>query len=94
QPPAPVADAFAAADALHRAGEESVDIQRYKGLGEMNAEQLWESTMNPETRMLHPVAMRDQVEADHLFAVLMGPGVEPRREYIEKHALEVRNLDV
>jgi DNA gyrase subunit B len=50
--------------------------------------------MNPETRTLHPVAMRDEVEADHLFSVLMGPGVEPRREYIEKHALEVRNLDV
>jgi DNA gyrase subunit B len=94
QPPVPAADAFAAADALRRAGEQAVDIQRYKGLGEMNAEQLWESTMNPETRMLHPVAMRDQVEADHLFSVLMGPGVEPRREYIEKHALEVRNLDI
>ncbi len=94
QAPVAAADLFVAADTLRRAGEQAVDIQRYKGLGEMNAEQLWESTMNPETRMLHPVVMRDQVEADHLFSVLMGPGVEPRREYIEKHALEVRNLDI
>jgi DNA gyrase subunit B len=79
---------------LSRLGEKGVDIQRYKGLGEMNADQLWESTMDPETRSLHPVVLEDEVEADHLFSVLMGPGVEPRREFIEKHALEVRNLDV
>ncbi|HEX5010107.1 MAG TPA: DNA topoisomerase (ATP-hydrolyzing) subunit B [Planctomycetota bacterium] len=94
EPRATLPGLFAVLEALRRAGEEAVDIQRYKGLGEMNAEQLWESTMDPETRTLHPVAMRDEVEADHLFSVLMGPGVEPRREYIEKHALEVRNLDV
>ncbi len=81
-------------ETLRRAGEQGLDIQRYKGLGEMNAEQLWVSTMNPETRTLHPVALEDEVEADHLFSVLMGPGVEPRREFIERHALEVRNLDV
>ncbi len=81
-------------ECLRAAAEQGVDIQRYKGLGEMNADQLWESTMDPETRTLHPVALEDEVEADHLFSTLMGPGVEPRREFIEKHALEVRNLDV
>ena len=81
-------------ESLRAAAEQGVDIQRYKGLGEMNADQLWESTMDPETRTLHPVALEDEVEADHLFSTLMGPGVEPRREFIEKHALEVRNLDV
>ena len=83
-----------AVERLRKAGEEAVDIQRYKGLGEMNAEQLWDSTMNPETRTLHLVNLANEVEADHLFSVLMGPGVEPRRDFIEKHALEVRNLDV
>jgi len=90
----PASGLVAVLEALRRAGEQGVDIQRYKGLGEMNAEQLWDSTMNPETRSLHPVSLRDEVEADHLFSVLMGPGVEPRREFIEKHALEVRNLDI
>ncbi|HTE05521.1 MAG TPA: toprim domain-containing protein, partial [Planctomycetota bacterium] len=90
----PAQGLVAVLEALRRAGEQGVDIQRYKGLGEMNAEQLWDSTMNPATRSLHPVSLRDEVEADHLFSVLMGPGVEPRREYIEKHALEVRNLDI
>jgi DNA gyrase subunit B len=85
---------IAVAEILRRAGERGVDIQRYKGLGEMNADQLWDSTMNPETRTLHPVVLEDEVEANHLFSVLMGPGVEPRRAFIEKHALEVRNLDV
>ncbi len=79
---------------LRSAAEQGVDIQRYKGLGEMNANQLWESTMDPDTRTLHPVILQDEVEADHLFSTLMGPGVEPRRAFIEKHALEVRNLDI
>jgi DNA gyrase subunit B len=92
--PVPATGLFDVVETLRKTGEAAVDIQRYKGLGEMNAEQLWESTMNPETRTLHPVALMDQAGADQLFNVLMGPGVEPRREYIEKHALEVRNLDV
>ena len=83
-----------ALEVIRKAGEKGVDIQRYKGLGEMNAEQLWESTMNPETRMLFPVLLEDKTEASHLFSVLMGPGVEQRREFIERHALEVRNLDI
>lgn len=90
----PMEDLRGLLPAIRSAGERGLQITRFKGLGEMNPEELRETTLNPENRTLVQVSMRDAGAADEMFRVLMGDKVEPRREFIEKHALEVRNLDV
>jgi DNA gyrase subunit B len=87
-------DPVALRNFLLEAGRKGMHIQRYKGLGEMNAEQLYETTMDPEKRMILSVSAEDETAADDIFVTLMGDLVEPRKEFIQKHALEVQNLDV
>jgi DNA gyrase subunit B len=89
-----VGDVFEMVEALKRAASQGQSVQRYKGLGEMNPEQLWETTMDPERRTLLQVRVDDAVEADEIFSILMGDAVDPRREFIERYALDVQNLDI
>mgnify|MGYP001796471072 FL=1 len=80
-------------EAVFKAGEKGITLQRYKGLGEMNAEQLWETTLDPDARSLLQVKVNEASDADDLFTRLMGEEVEPRRNFIQDNALSVANLD-
>jgi len=81
-------------DVIMAEGEKGISLQRYKGLGEMNAEQLWETTLDPEARTLFQVRIDHMAEADQIFTKLMGDVVEPRRQFIQENALSVENLDI
>ena len=90
----PISGPMALLDAIFATGRKGLTLQRYKGLGEMNAEQLWETTLDPNVRSLLQVRVNDATDADSLFSRLMGDDVEPRREFIQENALSVANLDV
>jgi DNA gyrase subunit B len=90
----PISGPRALLDAVFASGRKGLSMQRYKGLGEMNAEQLWETTLDPNVRSLLQVKVNDATDADSLFSRLMGDEVEPRREFIQENALSVANLDV
>jgi DNA gyrase subunit B len=79
---------------LMEEGKKGINVQRYKGLGEMNPDQLWETTMNPAKRILLKVQVEDVLDTDEIFTILMGDQVEPRREFIQNNALEVSLLDI
>ena len=79
---------------LTEIGRDNILIQRFKGLGEMNPQQLWDTTMSPEARTLKQITIYDAVQADEIFNILMGEQVEPRREFIQEHAKEVKNIDI
>ena len=79
---------------LAEMGEKGISVKRYKGLGEMNAQQLWDTTMNPENRIFKKVMIEDAMEANEIFKTLMGKDVEARKDFIKRHAREVKNLDV
>jgi DNA gyrase subunit B len=79
---------------VHRLGKQGIEVGRFKGLGEMNAEELWETTLDPSKRVLLRVTLEEAGVAERMFSVLMGEDVERRRQFIEEHALEVKNLDV
>ena len=90
----PIVDLRGLLPEIRAAGEKGLQLTRFKGLGEMNAEELRETTLDPANRTLVKVNLADAGAADEMFRLLMGDKVEPRREFIEKHALDVRNLDV